>query len=59
MQKAARGGLKGVRMWLVMLALKPYLAFLFFAILVVPLKVLFVKKFPEGRVKRLLLRRIS
>ncbi len=46
-------------MWLVAVVLKPFLALAFFALLVLPLKVAFVRFFPGGRVKRLLLRRIN
>ena len=46
-------------MWLVMLVFKLYLSALFFAVLVVPPYVLFMRKFPEGRLKRLLLTRLN
>jgi hypothetical protein len=46
-------------MWLVTLLLKPFLTLAFFAVLVVAPKLLFVRYFPDGKVKRFLLRRVN
>jgi len=45
--------------WLLALILKPLVFLLIMAVIVAPLKYLFVKHFPEGRVKRVLLTRTN
>jgi hypothetical protein len=45
--------------WLLVVLLKPFLFLALFVGIVMPLKLLFQRFFPEGRLKRLLLRRIN
>jgi hypothetical protein len=45
--------------WLLFLILKPILFLILFVGIVLPLRLLFQRYFPDGRLKRLLLRRIN
>jgi hypothetical protein len=60
MKKAAQGGFGGdMEGWLLGLLLKPFILLVMFGGIVLPIRLAFQRFFPDGRVKRLLLRRIN
>jgi hypothetical protein len=45
--------------WQIALILQPFAALVFFGLVLLPIRLAFQKWFPEGRVKKLLLRRVD
>lgn len=44
--------------WLIAVLIKPFLLLAFLGLIVLPLKLIFQRYFPEGKIKRVLLREI-
>jgi hypothetical protein len=45
--------------WQIAILIKPFVALAFFGLIVLPIKMLFERVLPEGRIKRLLFKRIG
>ena len=60
MKKTALGGY-GVLMeaWQLAILIKPFILLLLFGFIVLPIKMLFQRLLPEGKIKRILFKRIS
>jgi hypothetical protein len=58
MQKPAEAGSGGVMSWIA-LAIKPFVAFVFFGLILLPVRYAVIRFMPDGKLKRVLLMRVD